>query len=147
MIESLLYAAKFDKTSVAAVAADTAITDGDILDLANFDSVCGIAILGEVTTTSVPTLKAYVGNVATLTDGAYATTTATHTALLNDADNTLLVLDVVKCGKRYVRFDMTRATANTVVDSIIAIRYNARVIPISQDSTEVSGSGVSVNAG
>lgn len=147
MLESLLHAAKFDKTSVAATAAETAITTGDILDLAGYDSVCAIAILGEVTTASVPTLKAYIGDDSTLAGGAYCTTTAMHTASGNDADNTLLVLDVVKPGKRYIRFDLTRASANSVIDSIIAIRYNARTIPVAQDETEVSGSGISVNAG
>jgi len=144
MLESLLYAAKFDKTSIAAVAADTAITDGDILDLQGFDSVCGIAILGEVTTASVPTLKAYTGDVAALTDGVYETVTATKTASGNDTDNTLLVLDVIKPGKRYVRFDLTRASANTVLDGIIAIRYNARTIPVTQGA-DVADGEISVN--
>ena len=77
MLESLLHAAKFDKTSVAA-AADTAITTGDILDLADYDSVCAIAILGEVTTASVPTLKAYIGDDSTLAGGAYCATSNAH---------------------------------------------------------------------
>lgn len=144
MLESLLNAAKFDKTSVAAVAADTAITNGDILDLQGFDSVCGIAILGEVTTGSVPTLKAFTGNEAALGDGAYEADTATKTADGNDTDNTLLVLDIVKPGKRYVRFDLTRASANSVVDGIIAIRYNARTVPVTQGA-DVADSAVSVN--
>lgn len=143
-MESLLYGAKFDKTSVAAGAATSAITGGDILDLAGFDSVCAIAILGEVTAASVVTLKAFTGDAAALGDGAYETATATKTAAGNDTDNTLLILDVVKPGKRYVRFDLTRADQNAVLDGIIAIRYNARTIPVTQGA-DVANSEISVN--
>ena len=143
-MESLLYATKIDKTSVAAAAAQTAITDGDIIDLQDCDSVTGIAALGEVTTTSIVTLKAFTGDVATLTDGAYETVTATVTALVNSADNKLLVLDIIKCGKRYVRFDLTRTVADAVIDSIIAVRYNFRTLPTVQGS-DVSHGKISVN--
>jgi hypothetical protein len=147
MIESLLKVCAFEKTSVAAVAATDDITDGNIVDLGTdgtFDSVCFVAILGEVTSGSVCTLKAYCGDASNLEGGAYKTTTATVTASGNDTDNNLLILDVVKPGTRYVRGDLVRDTQNAVVDSIIAIKYNARNIPVTQ-SSDVADSDVSVN--
>jgi hypothetical protein len=145
MIPSLLEACKLDKTSVAAVAAATAITDGDILDMQGFDSVLGIAILGAVDVSSVPTLKAYTGDNAALTDGAYEAVTAGGlTATATDHDNKLLALDLIRPGKRYVRFDLTRADGNAVIDSIIAIRYNARNVPVTQGS-DVVDSDINVN--
>jgi len=132
-----------DRVKALEAAAQTAITDGDILDLQGYDSVCAIAILGNVDNGSVPTLKAYCGDAAALGDGAYKTTTATATATATSCDNKLLVLDVVKPGKRYVRFDMTRASGNAVVDGIVAIRYNARVVPLTQGS-DVIDSDISV---
>ena len=144
MIESLLKAAKIDKVLVATAAGTDDTLTGDILDLQNCDSVTGIAILGDVTTTSVITLKAYTGDDSALSDGAYETVTATVTADATSADNKLLILDIVKPGKRYCRFDLVRATANAVVDGIIGIRYNFRTIPTTQP-TDVVDSDININ--
>lgn len=137
MIESLLKAGAFDKVLVATVAGTADTLTGDILDLQNFDSVLGIAILGDVTNTAVVSLKAYTGDNAALSDGAYETLYATVTATATSADDKLLILDIVKPGKRYCRFDVVRATANAVVDGVIGIRYNARKIPVTQGSDVV----------
>lgn len=144
MIESLLKGAAFDKVLVATAAGTGDTLNGDIVDLQNFDSVVLVAILGDVTATAVLTLKAYCGDEAALGDGAYKTTTAAVTADATNADNKLLILDVVNPGTRYVRADLVRATANAVVDGIIAIRYNARVVPVTQP-TDVVDSDISIN--
>jgi len=144
MIESLLKASKIDKVYIAAVAGTTDTLEGDILDLQDCDSVTGIAILGNVTINAVLTLKAYTGDEDDLGDGEYETDTATVTATATSADNKLLVLDVIKPGKRYVRFDLVRAIANAVVDGVIGIRYNFRIIPTTQP-TDVVNSNISVN--
>jgi len=144
MIESLLKAGVFDKVlgNTAAGTADT--LNGDILDLANYDSVCFIAVTGDVADTAVGTLKAYCGDEAALGDGAYKASTATFTAGIATADNKLVILDVVRPGKRYVRADFVRATANIPVEAIVAIRYNARNIPQTQPA-DVVASAISVN--
>lgn len=144
MLESLLKGAMFDKVLVATGAGTADTLTGDILDLQNCDSVAGVAILGDVDNTAVVTLKAYTGDDAALADGAYETVTATVTADATSADNKLLVLDIVKPGKRYCRFDLVRATANAVVDGIIGIRYNFRTVPTTQPS-DVVNSNINVN--
>jgi len=144
MLESLLNAAKFDKVLVATGASTDDTLTGDILDLADCDSVLGVAVLGDVTATAVVTLKAFTGNNSALSDGTYETVTATVTATATNADNKLLILDVIKPGKRYCRFDLVRATANAVVDGIIGARYNYRVIPVTQPA-DVVDSDISVN--
>jgi hypothetical protein len=144
MIQSLLKESKVDKVLIATVAGTADTLNSDILDLQNCDSVMGIAILGDVTNTAVVTLKAYTGDNSALSDGAYETVTATVTADATSADNKLLILDIVKPGKRYCRFDLVRATANAVVDGIVAVRYNYRAIPTTQPS-DVVNSNISVN--
>ena len=144
MINSLLKEGKFDKVLVATAAGTDDTLEGDILDLQNCDSVTGIAILGDVTDTAVLTLKAYTGDDSALSDGAYESVTATVTATATSADDKLLVLDVIRPGKRYCRFDLVRATANAVVDGIIGVRYNYRAIPTTQP-TDVVDSDISVN--
>lgn len=143
-MESLLKASKVDKVLVATVAGTTDTLTGDIIDLQNCDSVMGIAALGDVTVNAVVTLKAYTGDNAALSDGAYEIATATATATATSADNKLLILDVIKPGKRYCRFDVVRATANAVVDAVVAIRYNYRLTPTTQ-SDDVVNSNISVN--
>lgn len=137
MIESLLKAAKIDRVMTAQGAGTNDTLSGDILDLQNCDSVIAIAELGDVANTAVVSLKAYTGDNAALSDGAYETLYATVTATATSADNKLLVLDIVKPGKRYCRFDIVRATANAVVDGVVALRYNNRVIPVTQGADVV----------
>jgi hypothetical protein len=144
MVESILKSGVFDKVLVATAAGTADTLNGDILDLQGYDSVCLVAILGDVANTAVATLKAYCGDAAALGDGAYKTNTATVTADATSADNKLLVLDVIRPGKRYVRADLVRATANIVVDGIIAYRYNAKTLPTTQPS-DVVHSNISVN--
>jgi len=144
MMESILKETKIDKVlnNTAAGTADT--LTGDIIDLQGFDSVLLIATTGDVAATAVGTLKAYCGDAAALGDGAYKTATATFTADSTNADNKIVALDVIRPGKRYVRADFVRATANIPVESIVAIRYNARNIPCAQPA-DVVASGISVN--
>lgn len=147
MIESILKNCGIEAAlnNTAAGFGDT--LSGDIIDLqsgGSFDSVCFVAKLGDVAATGVATLKAYAGNEAALGDGAYKTATATVTATATSADNKLLILDVVRPGKRYIRPDLVRATANIPVESIIAIKYNARAVPVTQ-GTDVIHSNTSVN--
>lgn len=147
MIESLLKNCSFEAAlnNTAAGTGDT--LNGDIIDLGsggNFDSVCFVAKLGDVAATAVATLKAYAGAASNLSDGAYKATTATITADATNADNKLLVLDIVKPGNRYVRPDLVRATANIPVESIIAIKYNSKAVPITQGA-DVANGAMSVN--
>lgn len=144
MIESILK--NCDISSVMNTQADgTGDTlNSSIVDLQGFDSVCFICKLGDVTDTAVLTLKAYAGDESDVSDGAYKTNNATVTAGATSADDKLLVLDVIKPGSRYVRADLVRATANAVVESIVAIKYNARTKPRTQGSTVID-SEISVN--
>lgn len=147
MIESLLKNCGFEAAmnNTAAGTGDT--LNGDIIDLGadgKFDSVAFVAKLGDVADTAVATLKAYCGDAAALGDGVYKTATATVTATATSADNKLLVLDVVRPGKRYIRPDLVRATANIPVESIIAIKYNSKALPVTQGA-DVVHSNISVN--
>jgi hypothetical protein len=136
------------KVSNYAAATTGAVTNGAIIDLGSptegiFDSVRFILSPAIVLATGTILMKAYVGDVATLTDGAYATTQVLVTAPTPTTKTSLPVcLDLVRPGKRYVRLDYTLAVANTAVDCILAERYNARTIPTLQPSD----SKIAVNA-
>jgi len=150
-IQSILKEALISKSAGYQAASETEVS-GTELDLGSpteggFDSVCFIAVFSTVVTAAVLTLKAYAGNVAGLGSGAaYATTTATVTASGTDTNNNILVLDVVKPGKRYIRADLVIETAAAALDCILAIRYNSRTIP-TQELAALADGAVSVNMG
>lgn len=106
-------------------AAGTSTLTTDILDMSGYDSVIFIAILGDVTDTSALALKV-LGNATndTVTPTEYAGN-ASGTASATSADGKMLAVDCQKPRDRYVYATLARATANAVVNAIIAIQYNS----------------------
>lgn len=113
-----------------ATAATTAV-NGAVIDTAGCESVRFLAIFGDVTATSVLTLKAQTGDESDGSDAADVTGCATDpfTAGASDADSKILSLDAIKPTKRYVRPVVTRTTANAVVTAIVAELYGYRKTP------------------
>lgn len=152
MIESILKNCQISKAFGYQAASETEVATASELDMASpsegiFESVCFVAVFSTVTTGSIIVLKALCGDVAGLASGqAYATTTATVTASGTDTNNNILVLDVVKPGKRYIRPDLDISGANAALDCILAIRYNGKTIPTTELAALADGA-VSVNAG
>jgi hypothetical protein len=149
MIESIFKNCQISKSFGYQAASETEVTTASELDMASatdgiFESVCFVAVFSTVTTGSIIVLKALCGNVAGLASGqAYATTV---TASGTDTNNNILVLDVVKPGKRYIRPDLDISGANAALDCILAIRYNGKSIPTAELAALADGA-VSVNAG
>lgn len=146
-IFNLLKHGKVTRVSNAAVAATSDI-DSSRVDMSGFDSVCFIALLGDVTSGSVLELQGKV-NTADSTSGATEVTdgTVTYTAGASDADNKLMILDIRRPNRAvtpYAYCTLLRGTQNAVVDGIIAIRYNARDVPTSQDSTVLASAVLQV---
>jgi len=116
-------------------AAGQAATSTDILDMEGYEGVLFIAKLGDVTNASVVTLQAYQDTDAAGGTMAALSGTVTYTAAAADVDDDLLILDVYRPQKRYVKAVLTSGTADAVKNGVIAIRYGARKGPITQGST------------
>lgn len=130
-----------------AVAAGTTAQKASITDTAGYDGVMFALLTGDVADTSVITLKAAVDDVnntagMTLLSGAGATFTANATT----ADNKILVIDVPNPRERYVEAQVTRATANAVIDGMIAIRYKARSKPTTHAASVIAAFEYGVRA-
>lgn len=137
MAKHLFKDTKITRVANSAAAAQSEV-DSSILDMAGYDGVIFVAALGDVTTGCVLTLAAQT-NTANQTSGmASLTGTATYTAGATDADNTLLVVDVIRPNKRYIRAALTRTTANAVVDGIFAIQYIAATKPVTADASVIA---------
>lgn len=136
---SLLKNVKVTPVAASAVAAQTEVLSS-VLDMTGFDGVMFIALLGDVTATSVLTLTAK-GNTASSTSSPTPVTqiaTAAFTAGASDADDKALVVDVYDPAMRYVFASLTRTVANAVVNGIIAIQYKAEYRPTTQAATVIA---------
>jgi hypothetical protein len=132
-MNNLLPNVEFVVVEAAASAAQTELVT-DTIDMAGWTGVVFVAALGDVTTGSVLGFKAMHSddddsNFADL-DGALA-----FTAGGSDADNKLMILDVVRPEKRYLRASLTRTSANAIVSGIYAIKYEGPHVPITQGDT------------
>ena len=117
-----------------AVAVGTTTQTGSILDMQGFDGVIFIALLGAITD-GTPSLKAAQGQAANLSDAADLEGSSTPVTADTD-DNKALILDVYRPGERYVRPAIVRGGATgCVIDGVIAIQYQARKKPTTQDTT------------
>jgi hypothetical protein len=119
---------------ITAQAAGTSAVNGTVLDMQGFDGVVFVASFGALTATQVTSLKAQDGATANLSD---ATDLAgSLTGPLADADgNRSLVLEICKPTKRYIRPVINRATANAVIDGVVAIQYASSKSPTTNDAT------------
>ena len=121
-----------------AVAAGTTDSNGTGLSMAGFDGVMFIAALGTITATGVQGLKAQQSDDDGATD-TYGDLTGTLVSAADDDDNKLVILDIFQPGKLWVRPVVTRATANCVIDGVIAIQYGAANRPTTHDAATVVG--------
>lgn len=129
------------KVTVVEAAATAATTElvSDVLDMQGYDGVMFIALLGDVTDTSVLTLTAK-GNSANSVSSPTPVNqaSATFTAGASNADSKVLMVDVCDPALRYVFASLTRTTANAVVGGIIAIQYGAEYRPTAQDASVIA---------
>lgn len=123
-------------TVVSGAQADgTGTISGAILDMSGFEGVAWIAKFDDVDDGAVLTLQAQqsasnsAGGMATLVGNA------SYTAGASDADDDVLVMDLCKPLKRYVRPQLVIASANATLATIIAIQYRAKKLPTTQGST------------
>lgn len=124
----------------AAAAAGTTELVSDVLDMTGYEGVMFIALTGDVTDTSVLTLTAKGNTANSVSSPTPVTQKATDafTAGAATADSKVLMVDVYKPAMRYMFASLTRATANAVIGGIIAIQYNARTKPTTQDATVIA---------
>lgn len=136
---SMLKNVKVTPVAASSAAATTEVLTS-VLDMSGFDGVMFIALLGDVTATSVLTLTAK-GNTASSTSSPTPVTqvaTAAFTADATSGDDKALVVDVYDPALRYVFASLTRTVANAVVNGIVAIQYKAEFKPTTQAATVIA---------
>lgn len=131
-----------------AVAAGSTAQNGSAVDMAadgGYDGVMFILAVGTLSSSQATSLKAQQsddnGNDDDFSDLAGSKTPT----MADDDDNQLVVLDVFRPSKRYVRPVVNRASANAVIDGVIAIQYRGRNRPSIHDAATVQAAKVVVS--
>lgn len=137
---NLSRAVKTIRVSDSAAAAQTAVTS-DAVDMRGFQACQFVVALGDITATGTVSAKVQQSSDDGATDAYSDLTGATAAATDADSDG-LLVIDVSHPEKRYLKCVLTRATANSVVDGIIAQQYLPQREPITDDASVVASTFV-----
>lgn len=143
-ILNMLSDVKTTRIENAAAAAQTDL-DSDVVDMAGFDAARFTLLLGDVTATSALELQIF-GNTANSTSSPtpveLTADDVAFTAGASDADNKLMIADVIRPAYRYLFARVKRGTANAVVDGVIVDQYRARDLPVTQGSTVLDSATV-----
>ena len=126
---------KMSRVENGAVAGTGTLTS-DVVDMQNFDNLVFLAALGDVLTTGENVLQAQQSDVG---DGSgmvnIAASVVSFTAGASDADNKLMLLEIARPTKRFLRVTLARTVANTVLDGIFAFQSNPAEAPVTQHSS------------
>ena len=136
-MQNFLHNNVVDVVEAAASAGQTTL-DSDVVDMKGFNSVCFLALLGDVSDGSVLTLTIQHGDESGGGDMESTTIVATFTAGASDADSKILAVEGFNPTKRYARARLARGTANAILGGIIAIRSNAKLMPVTQGATVIA---------
>ena len=133
-MKNLTTSAKFTrvKNAVAGGFGDTITTNS--IDMKGYSAVTFVVALGACADTSAGIIKAQQSG----DDGAvdtFADLLGTGIVCDTTSDNKLVLLEITDPQERYIRVAVARATANIVIDSIVAIQTTAGVEPVTQSAT------------
>jgi hypothetical protein len=114
------------------------------VDLAGFDGVLFVGICGTITGAGTITMAGEQSSDDGSSDGFSALTGASAQASGNADSDKLLIVDIFQPNKRYVRTQLTRATANSVWGGTLAILYKAKDRPVATAAAQLAASVVQV---
>lgn len=119
-----------------AVAAGTSNQTSSAIDTQGFDGARIVAAFGAITATAVTQLKAQDSDASGSGFNDIAGSTGSFTVAADGSnDNKLVILDIKKLRKRYLKVVVVRGTANAVIDGAFVELYGARKHPTTADST------------
>lgn len=125
---------KADGTNNGAAAGTTTITT-DVIDLAGVQGgVIFDYLLGTVTSTGTGSIQLQTSDAS----GSGFANEGTAVTYADTDSGKLIVIGLARPTKRYARLVNTRATANSVVTSLVARAYSLRYQPKTIDATVLS---------
>jgi hypothetical protein len=117
----------------AVVAGTDDTNDSTAVDMSGYEGVLFLASFGALTASQVTSMKAAQGLTS---GGSFADLLDTKVGPLADGDgNKVLSLDIYRPRERFVRVTITRATANAVIDGVVAILYGPKKAKPAKDAS------------
>ena len=110
-------------------AGTTAVTPSAGVDVQGYNSVAFLVLLGTITSTGVPSIKVQQSDDNGSAD-AFDDLAGSAFATNDTQSNGIIAVEIMRPTKRYLRVVVTRATANVVLDGIVAILSNPMAVPI-----------------
>lgn len=123
------------RISNAAAAATTDVTSDEV-NMANYEGCKFYTLFGAITGGAVTSVKIQQSDDDGVAD-AYSDLEGTSITVADDDDNQVVIHDIFRPTKPYLRVIVDRGTQNAVVDGIFAVRYGARDLPTTDDSATV----------
>lgn len=133
MVQNLGKSVKFDIIQIG-IAAGQTDPDSDSVDMANFESVLLIGIIGVQTATGVAVLTAE----GSTDDSTFAAITGAVVTAPANSDDKLLMIDLVKPLDRYIRTSLALTVDNTTWGGTLAMQYNGRKPPFTHADLAVA---------
>ena len=121
--------AKVTRVMDAVAAGTTVQTQTTGLDMAGFESCTFIASFGTLTANQVTSVEVHQCDTVA---GTYAAIAGSNSGPLDDDDDDkLVVVTVVRPREQFLKVVINRATANAVIDGVVAIQSPAHKAPVS----------------
>lgn len=140
-MQTLSTSVKTTRVSNAVAAGLTTITSA-IVDTVGFDSTRFEVLVGAINATGGVLITVQQGNASDLSDAQ----NLVGAVSLNDTDdNKVAIVEVLRTSRRYLRVQVTRSVANSVIDGIVALQYGARNLPTTDDATTVKTRSIVAN--
>lgn len=114
--------------STYSVAAGTSVLTSSVIDTLGYEGVRIILGVGAITANAVTSFKLQQSSDDGSAD-AYSDIEGSSVTIADDDDNQVVVSDVWRPQKRYLKVVTTRGTQNAVVDFLLAELYEPRVLP------------------
>ena len=118
------------------VVAGTSAQTSSVIDTAGYDGVKILTAFGAITSTAVTSVKLQQCSDDGASD-AYSDIEGSSISVADDDDNQVVVQDIYRPQKRYLKVVVGRGTANAVIDGVVAVLYGARKLPTTDDSATV----------
>lgn len=129
---NLAYEAEVVRAYEAATIVGSATGNSDSIDMAGAEAVAFIVEAGAIGAAGL-TVSAHQSDDNFVADDDELD--GSEVVLANADDNLIAIIDIGKSTKRYLRITMVAGANDCVVDSVLAIIYRQREMPVTQGAT------------
>lgn len=145
-MQNLLENVAVEYINDAITAASDTDDDSAAVDMQGYEGALFIVPITDSVATGVATMTIQQETTSGGTYAALSGAVATATSAVNDDLNgKLLIVDVYKPRERYLKATLTSATANIAFGATTVIKYGARAVPITQATAEVAASTTAIS--